>query len=40
MRSIGSIRGGAFVNRVLHILIDPRKEMGLSVDDDKVDEES
>mmetsp|Transcript_30865 Transcript_30865/g.52722 ORF Transcript_30865/g.52722 Transcript_30865/m.52722 type:complete len:98 (+) Transcript_30865:3-296(+) len=33
---VGSIRGGgAVVNRVLDVLIDPRKEMGLSgVDDD------
>ena len=36
--AVGSIRGGAFVNRVLEILNDPRKEMGLSVDDEDDEE--
>ncbi|KAL7528674.1 hypothetical protein ACHAXR_004138 [Thalassiosira sp. AJA248-18] len=34
---IGSIRGGAVVNRVLDVLIDPMKEMGLS--EDEMDDE-
>ena len=35
---VGSIRGGAFLDRVLDVLIDPKKEMGLAEDDEESDD--
>jgi hypothetical protein len=35
---VGSIRGGAILDRVLDVLIDPRKEMGLAGDDEEEEE--
>jgi ERCC4-type nuclease len=34
---VGSIRGGAFLDQVLDVLIDPKREMGLVEEDEEED---
>jgi hypothetical protein len=36
---VGSIRGGALLDRVLDVLIDPKREMGLIEDDEEGNED-